>query len=242
MRACALVDTCVKELLGTVEQLGGRWLLTSDHGNADDMVQRAKKTNAPLFDEAGAFLPLTSHTLVRVHLLPPSAPALPTQTGGLEQMVHADLEIPWTLCLRLRAITLSCLQRRPDRLRPAVAIRHGPTVRCVARLRYACAWHMPKGRHGSVFCVPCRRRCPSRSAARACQTRSGSGMACPMRAWPTSQAPTSTCWALLRLPTWSSRSSDCACIGETKRPGALSLYGVWQRIAADRTDAKSDEM
>ena len=65
MRACALVDTCVKELLETVEKLGGRWLLTSDHGNADDMVQRAKKTNAPMFDENGAFLPLTSHTLVR---------------------------------------------------------------------------------------------------------------------------------------------------------------------------------
>lgn len=70
VRACALVDTCVKELLETVEQLGGRWILTSDHGNADDMVQRAKKTNAPLFDDNGAFLPLTSHTLVRARCRP----------------------------------------------------------------------------------------------------------------------------------------------------------------------------
>ncbi len=65
--ACSLVDKCVKELLDTVESLGGRWLLTADHGNADDMVQRAKKTNAPLFADSGAPLPLTSHTLVRAH-------------------------------------------------------------------------------------------------------------------------------------------------------------------------------
>lgn len=63
--ACALVDKCVEELLDTMEQLGGRWLLTADHGNADDMVQRAKKTNAPLFADDGSPLPLTSHTLVR---------------------------------------------------------------------------------------------------------------------------------------------------------------------------------
>ena len=64
--ACSLVDKCVKDLLDTVESLGGRWLLTADHGNADDMVQRAKKTNAPLFaDDGSTPLPLTSHTLVR---------------------------------------------------------------------------------------------------------------------------------------------------------------------------------
>ena len=63
--ACSLVDKCVKELLDTVESLGGRWLLTADHGNADDMVQRAKKTNAPLFADDKSPLPLTSHTLVR---------------------------------------------------------------------------------------------------------------------------------------------------------------------------------
>ena len=63
--ACSLVDACVKELLETVEKLGGRWLITADHGNADDMVQRAKKGNAPLFAEDGTTpLPLTSHTLV----------------------------------------------------------------------------------------------------------------------------------------------------------------------------------
>ena len=63
--ACALVDACVKELLDTCDKMGGRWLLTADHGNADDMVQRQKKSNEPMMGEDGQPLPLTSHTLVR---------------------------------------------------------------------------------------------------------------------------------------------------------------------------------
>ena len=43
----------------------GRWLVTSDHGNADDMVQRDKK-GKPLMNEHGKPLPLTSHTLAPV--------------------------------------------------------------------------------------------------------------------------------------------------------------------------------
>lgn len=43
--------------------------MTADHGNADDMVQRAKKTNAPLKNDKGELQLLTSHTLVRrLHL------------------------------------------------------------------------------------------------------------------------------------------------------------------------------
>ena len=45
---CALVDRLVGELLATCREVKGRFLVTSDHGNADDMVQRAKKTLAPL--------------------------------------------------------------------------------------------------------------------------------------------------------------------------------------------------
>lgn len=90
VHACALVDKCVKELLDTVEKLGGRWLLTADHGNADDMVQRAKKTNEPLFDEnSGTPLPLTSHTLVRPRSL--SIRFSPTPNKGLvPACVHAQ--------------------------------------------------------------------------------------------------------------------------------------------------------
>ena len=39
IRACTVVDKCLGELLKTVDDLGGRWLVASDHGNADDMVQ-----------------------------------------------------------------------------------------------------------------------------------------------------------------------------------------------------------
>ena len=43
--ACALCDEKVKELLEATEAVGGRWLVTADHGNSDDMVQRNKKTH-----------------------------------------------------------------------------------------------------------------------------------------------------------------------------------------------------
>ena len=44
VRACAKCDDCLRRLLEVVDELEGRWLVTSDHGNADDMCQRAKKT------------------------------------------------------------------------------------------------------------------------------------------------------------------------------------------------------
>jgi len=64
--ACKLVDECVADLLDTLNSVGGRFLLTADHGNADDMVQRHKKTNEALLDDAGKPLALTSHTLAPV--------------------------------------------------------------------------------------------------------------------------------------------------------------------------------
>ncbi|CAD7698005.1 unnamed protein product [Ostreobium quekettii] len=64
MRACALVDKCVQELLDVCDEVNGRWLVTADHGNADDMVQR-KKTGEALY-HGDVPLPLTSHTLAPV--------------------------------------------------------------------------------------------------------------------------------------------------------------------------------
>ena len=77
----AAVEHCDKELgrlLAVVEEMGGVFLVTSDHGNADDMVQRAKKTGKAVLDVEGKPLPLTSHTLAPVPVaiggpgLPPS--------------------------------------------------------------------------------------------------------------------------------------------------------------------------
>ena len=55
-----------------MDELGGVFLVTADHGNADDMVQRSKKKEC-LKDADGKPLPLTSHTLAPV----------PVAIGGL---------------------------------------------------------------------------------------------------------------------------------------------------------------
>lgn len=62
---CTLVDKCVKELLEVVDEMKGRFIVTSDHGNADDMAQRDKKTKKPIVAE-GKVVSLTSHTLAPV--------------------------------------------------------------------------------------------------------------------------------------------------------------------------------
>jgi len=65
--ACETVDGCMGELLEAAEKAGARWLVTSDHGNADDMVQRAKKTNEPLRNkETGKVEQHKAHTLAPV--------------------------------------------------------------------------------------------------------------------------------------------------------------------------------
>jgi len=67
IQACETCDRCMGELLAAVEEAGGRWLVTADHGNADDMVQRAKKTNEPLKNkETGELEQHKAHTLAPV--------------------------------------------------------------------------------------------------------------------------------------------------------------------------------
>ena len=51
----------MQELVDTVNGMGGTWLITADHGNVEEMVQRDKKGN-PLMED-GRPVPLTSHTL-----------------------------------------------------------------------------------------------------------------------------------------------------------------------------------
>jgi len=88
--ACEECDACVKELLDLVEELGGMFLVTADHGNADDMVQRDKK-GAPLKDPAtGELLPLTSHTLAPVPVAI-GGPALPADIKFRDDLPNAGL-------------------------------------------------------------------------------------------------------------------------------------------------------
>lgn len=58
----------MQELLDAVDEVGGRFLVTADHGNAEIMTQR-DKTGKPLKDEQGGPLPLTSHTLSPVCII-----------------------------------------------------------------------------------------------------------------------------------------------------------------------------
>ncbi|KAM0873269.1 hypothetical protein ACQ4PT_038172 [Festuca glaucescens] len=60
--ACKAADEAVKIVLDAVEQVGGIYLVTADHGNAEDMVKR-NKSGQPALDKSGSIQILTSHTL-----------------------------------------------------------------------------------------------------------------------------------------------------------------------------------
>lgn len=60
--ACKAADEAVKIILDAIEQVGGIYVVTADHGNAEDMVKR-NKSGEPLLDKDGNIQILTSHTL-----------------------------------------------------------------------------------------------------------------------------------------------------------------------------------
>ncbi|KAF8040843.1 hypothetical protein BT93_B2922 [Corymbia citriodora subsp. variegata] len=60
--ACKAADEAVKMILDAVEQVGGIYVVTADHGNAEDMVKR-NKSGQPQLDKSGNIQILTSHTL-----------------------------------------------------------------------------------------------------------------------------------------------------------------------------------
>ncbi|KAG1371410.1 putative 2,3-bisphosphoglycerate-independent phosphoglycerate mutase [Cocos nucifera] len=63
---CKTADEAVKMILDAVEQVGGIYVVSADHGNAEDMVKR-NKSGQPLLDKNGNVQILTSHT---VHPVP----------------------------------------------------------------------------------------------------------------------------------------------------------------------------
>ena len=87
--ACEECDACLKELLDLVDELGGVFLVTADHGNADDMVQRSKKKEC-LKDADGKPLPLTSHTLAPVPVAI-GGPGLPASVELRDDLPEAGL-------------------------------------------------------------------------------------------------------------------------------------------------------
>ncbi|XP_074582629.1 2,3-bisphosphoglycerate-independent phosphoglycerate mutase [Curcuma longa] len=60
--ACKVADEAVKIILDAIEQVGGIYVVTADHGNAEDMVKR-NKSGQPELDKSGNIQILTSHTL-----------------------------------------------------------------------------------------------------------------------------------------------------------------------------------
>ena len=87
---CAFCDQKVQQLIDLVNELGGAWLVTSDHGNADDMVQRTKQ-GEPKFDkETGKALPLTSHTLAPTRVAF-GGPAVPASARMRDDLPNAGL-------------------------------------------------------------------------------------------------------------------------------------------------------
>ncbi|CAI5492294.1 unnamed protein product [Closterium sp. Naga37s-1] len=90
LEACEAVDGSVKELLEAVEQVGGIYCLTADHGNCDDMVQRNSKTHKPILGPDGTPEPLTSHTLAPVPIAI-GGPGLPANIRFRQDMPNAGL-------------------------------------------------------------------------------------------------------------------------------------------------------
>ena len=88
--ACEVCDAQVGALLAEVEALGGVWIVTADHGNADDMVQREKKTNLPVKNADGSLAALTSHTLAPVPVAV-GGPGLPASVRFRTDLPNAGL-------------------------------------------------------------------------------------------------------------------------------------------------------
>lgn len=88
--ACEECDACVKELLDVVDELGGVFLVTADHGNADDMVQRNKKGACLMSEDGVTPLSLTSHTLAPVPVAI-GGPGLPASIKFRDDLPKAGL-------------------------------------------------------------------------------------------------------------------------------------------------------
>jgi 2,3-bisphosphoglycerate-independent phosphoglycerate mutase len=61
--AMEAVDLCLGRLIACIEKLGGIMIITADHGNAEEMLERDKKTQKLTLDAQGQPKAKTSHTL-----------------------------------------------------------------------------------------------------------------------------------------------------------------------------------
>ena len=99
--ACEECDACVKELLDLVDELGGMYLVTADHGNADDMVQRNKKGECIKSEDGVTSAAPLLHTLAPVPVaiggpaLPPNIKFRDDPQGWPSQTLPPHTSTPW---------------------------------------------------------------------------------------------------------------------------------------------------
>ncbi|XP_027339680.1 2,3-bisphosphoglycerate-independent phosphoglycerate mutase [Abrus precatorius] len=97
--ACKVADDAVKMILDAIEQVGGIYVVTADHGNAEDMVKR-DKSGKPIVGKDGKVQILTSHTLEPVPIAI-GGPGLPPgirfrtdlPTGGLANVAATVINL-----------------------------------------------------------------------------------------------------------------------------------------------------
>lgn len=97
--ACKAADEAVKMIIEAIEKVGGIYVVTADHGNAEDMVKR-NKSGKPLLDKDGNIQILTSHTLQPVPIAiggPGLAPGVrfrrDVPTGGLANVAATVMNL-----------------------------------------------------------------------------------------------------------------------------------------------------
>ncbi|CAN0902184.1 2,3-bisphosphoglycerate-independent phosphoglycerate mutase, partial [Linum grandiflorum] len=97
--SCKAADEAVKMMIDAINQVGGIYVVTADHGNAEDMVKR-DKSGKPMLDKSGNVQILTSHTLQPVPIAiggPGLAPGVrfrsDVPTGGLANVAATVINL-----------------------------------------------------------------------------------------------------------------------------------------------------
>ncbi len=107
------VDLCLERLVDHVLGMGGRLLITADHGNADEMFELDRRTGQPKLDEEGKPRPKTSHTLNPVPLV------LVAPDTNLD--LRRDLPVPGLANVAATALELMGLSP-PEAFEPSLLI------------------------------------------------------------------------------------------------------------------------
>ena len=98
VRAVEATDAALGKLEAATLEAGGALVVTADHGNAEEMAERDKKSGALKRDATGQLVPKTSHTLnpVLLRVLLPAQQAASYALADVQQPGLANLAA--TIC------------------------------------------------------------------------------------------------------------------------------------------------